>query len=269
MQESLAHIRINKIRGALISFIIHLALALLIFYFGYTTPLPLPEEEGISINFGTTETGAGIEEPAPSQAMEDAMASTNSESDEEILTQNTEEAPTIEKKNPDVKKPLTVPVTKKTNETTNQNTEEVKVVDSRKPNQKALFPGAGDANSTSNNQGITNGNGNQGKLEGVADADAYNGSGGNGVSYKLDGRKFISLPKPEYTKQTYGTVIVEITVDREGKVVAAVAGVKGSTTLDEYLINSAKRAALSSRFDANPNAPAFQKGYVTYKFLLN
>ena len=62
--------------------------------------------------------------------------------------------------------------------------------------------------------------------------------------------------------------MVEVSVDRSGKVIQAVAGIKGSTTLDEYLLKVAKEAALEARFDAKPNAPLFQKGTITYNFIL-
>jgi outer membrane biosynthesis protein TonB len=61
---------------------------------------------------------------------------------------------------------------------------------------------------------------------------------------------------------------VEVSVDREGKVIQAIPGSKGSTTLDEYLLKAAKDAALEARFEAKPDAPAVQKGSITYNFIL-
>jgi len=63
-------------------------------------------------------------------------------------------------------------------------------------------------------------------------------------------------------------VVVEVTVDQNGKVTKAVPGVKGSTTLDEYLLQSAKEAALKAVFDLKLDAPAYQKGTITYFFKL-
>jgi TonB family protein len=84
----------------------------------------------------------------------------------------------------------------------------------------------------------------------------------------LDGRSVLSLPKPEYTNQVEGDVVVEVTVDKDGRVIQATPGYRGSTTLDENLLQLAKKAALIARFDRNPNAPAVQKGTITYKFRL-
>ena len=62
--------------------------------------------------------------------------------------------------------------------------------------------------------------------------------------------------------------MVEVTVDRLGNVTYANPGVKGSTTLDEYLLKSAKKAALGAKFDRKSGAPAYQKGTITYYFKL-
>ncbi len=111
----------------------------------------------------------------------------------------------------------------------------------------------------------------QGGVGGGTGGGAGTGTGpntGGGISYNLAGRNFLSLPKPEYNQQTEGIVVVEVTVDKDGTVTQAIAGVKGSTTLDDDLLSSAKNAALKAKFDKNPNAPAYQKGSITYRFRL-
>ena len=50
--------------------------------------------------------------------------------------------------------------------------------------------------------------------------------------------------------------------------IQAVPGIKGSTTLDEYLLKVAKEAAMKATFEAKPDAPAIQKGTITYNFKL-
>jgi hypothetical protein len=62
--------------------------------------------------------------------------------------------------------------------------------------------------------------------------------------------------------------MVEISVDRSGIVIQAIPGTKGSTTLDEYLLKVARDAALKARFDPKSDAPAVQKGTITYNFIL-
>lgn len=75
------------------------------------------------------------------------------------------------------------------------------------------------------------------------------GTGDKGISYDLKGRGFQKLPPPKYDYQGEGRVVVEVSVDRSGKVIQATPGIKGSTTLDEYLLKVAKDAALESRFE--------------------
>ncbi|MBC8004182.1 MAG: hypothetical protein H7X84_01820 [Verrucomicrobia bacterium] len=131
--------------------------------------------------------------------------------------------------------------------------------------------GKGTADSRSTSQGVTYGGGNQGSPEGAANADKYGpGNGaGNGTSYSLDGRSGLSLPKPVYTENEDGIVVVQITVDKNGAVTKAEPGVKGSNTANPQLIAAARKAALSARFNADPNAPAFQVGTITYRFVLD
>ncbi len=136
--------------------------------------------------------------------------------------------------------------------------------------KNAFSQGQGVAATTS--EGETGGKGNQGVKEGSPQAGAHSGTpggGGNGISYDLSGRKPLSLPKPEYNGKEEGKVVVEVTVDRNGNVTKANPGVQGSTTLNEYLLSVAKKAALASKFDRKPDAPAYQKGTITYVFIQN
>jgi hypothetical protein len=88
------------------------------------------------------------------------------------------------------------------------------------------------------------------------------------LSFNLVERGVVSLPIPENNYQGEGRIVVEISVDRNGKVIQAVPGVKGSTTLDEYLLKVVKDAALKSLFESKSDAPAVQKGTITYSFIL-
>jgi colicin import membrane protein len=88
-----------------------------------------------------------------------------------------------------------------------------------------------------------------------------------GISISLSGRTPVALPKPEYHIQREGIVVVEVTVDKNGNVTNAVPGVRGSTTINDYLMTSAKNAALRAKFNVI-DAPAFQKGTITYHFML-
>jgi TonB family protein len=93
-------------------------------------------------------------------------------------------------------------------------------------------------------------------------------TGDKGISCDVKGRGFQSLPAPKYDYQGEGKVVVEVSVDRAGKVTQAVPGAKGSTTLDEYLLTVAKEAALKATFTPKLDAPSVQKGTITYNFII-
>ncbi|HOW41622.1 MAG TPA: hypothetical protein PL123_13840, partial [Bacteroidales bacterium] len=127
------------------------------------------------------------------------------------------------------------------------------------------------AGTNSTSEGIAGGPGNQGVRTGSVDSKVRGpggGTGNSGISYDLQGRGFQKLPNPKYDYQGEGRVVVDVSVDREGKVIQAIPGTKGSTTLDEYLLRVAKEAALEARFEAKPDAPIVQKGTITYNFIL-
>jgi len=129
----------------------------------------------------------------------------------------------------------------------------------------------GQGTSSNSSQGKTFPSGNQGQPTGSTNSDNYSGTGlGNkGVSYDLQGRNSLSIPKPQYNLQEGGKVVVEITVDKNGKVVSARPGMPGSTTSNATLFEAARKAALKAKFNSDSGAPAYQKGTITYHFQLN
>lgn len=131
--------------------------------------------------------------------------------------------------------------------------------------------GQGSAGSKSTGQGVTYPGGNQGSPNGTANSDNYNKGGGigNGPSYSLGGRSALTLPLPVYPGNEGGVVVVQVTVDKNGNVTKAVTGVRGSTTLIPELLAAAQKAALLAKFNVDANAPAFQQGTITYRFVLD
>ena len=135
------------------------------------------------------------------------------------------------------------------------------------------FGGKSESGSSSS-EGVTGGEGNQGMTTGSVNSQDHtmiNSTGNNGISYSLAGRNVEgALKKPDYPGQESGKVVVQITVDKEGRVIAAVPGVRGSTTTNTKLHQAAKKAALTARFNkvTDPNAPINQKGTITYDFRL-
>ena len=77
-----------------------------------------------------------------------------------------------------------------------------------------------------------------------------------------------TLPRPSYTVQAEGTVVVDIWVDNYGNVQKAVAGGEGTTGSNKDLWLAARKAALGAHFNMSADAPAMQKGTITYIFKL-
>ncbi len=91
-------------------------------------------------------------------------------------------------------------------------------------------------------------------------------TGESNIVYYLENRYHVSLPIPVYLAQGGGKVIIEITVDRNGKVIHAIAKA-GQKFRDEKIILYAEAAALRTLFNADPKAPAQQKGTIHYNFI--
>ena len=84
---------------------------------------------------------------------------------------------------------------------------------------------------------------------------------------KLAGRSINgTLPRPSYGVQTSGTVVVDIWVDNYGIVQKATPGAEGTTVTDKELWNEARKAAMQASFNMSAEAPAMQKGTITYIF---
>jgi colicin import membrane protein len=142
-------------------------------------------------------------------------------------------------------------------------------INSRAKNVFGSTSGQGDANSQSSGQGVTYQPGNQGSATGTAGAGQYGPGGGEGITFNLTGRSMRTMIKPVYSENEEGVVVVTITVDINGNVVNAVAGARGTTSMNQNLWQAAIRAAKATKFDANRNAPAQQTGTITYRFVLN
>lgn len=287
----------HKHRYGIIGTIIFFTIVVLVLlYFGFHTKLPLPGEEGILVNFGTEENGSGLVEPQQSnkKAQEkQEVTKPNEETPqaiekpkekvEKVLNQDFEDAAAIENKKKEAEKKKRIKEKEiekqrlieeqriKEEELQKQKEQEEKqnIINNRIKN--AFSNGKNDNANSSKSEGVTTGKGNQGSKNGSVDSKNRgkgNGLGNKGISFSLKGRNPRFLPKPEYNLQLSGIVVVEVTVDQYGNVVKANPGIKGSTILDATLLNAAQKAALKAKFDVKHNAPAYQKGTITYHFIL-
>ena len=248
----------NRRKAIIGTVLFHIGLLLCFIFMGLTYQIPPPPEEGITINFGYQDFGSGSEQPeqiVEEQEITPQEIVNNNPVVEDISTQDIEETPTTK-----LKEQLEEP--KEVNKIEEKNPEPV-------VNTKALYPGKKQNNS--NSQGISEGQGDQGSQDGDPNSNAYTGGGigTNGVAYQLGGRTIAEIKKPNYDSQQQGKVVVTIRVDRNGKVISATPGAKGSTTTNAYLYSKAKEAALKTTFEANTDAPEIQVGTIIYNFKLN
>lgn len=98
-----------------------------------------------------------------------------------------------------------------------------------------------------------------------------NGSGnglGNGSGYALNGRKALTKPSPAYNCNEEGVVVVQITVDKNGNVIEAKPGARGTTNAANCLASQAKIAAMNTKWSASPDGTEKQVGTIRYNFSL-
>lgn len=256
--------RKNKISGIITTILVHLAILALLIIFGFSTTLPLPGEEGVEVSLGSSNTGFGeIQPEKPAEAEKKATPPPPKEVvKENIVTQDTEEAPAVETVKKEVIKEF--PVEKVPEEVVEEPVKEPEV------NPAALYKGKSTTKTQAPSEGNTSGEGDMGKPGGSIDSKNYLGKGGfgDGPSYDLGGRQHRKLAIPGKQFSENATVVVQIYVDRGGKVIKAVAIDKGSTTTSASLRRLAENAAISSVFQAKPDAAEVQRGTITYHFVV-
>jgi outer membrane biosynthesis protein TonB len=281
-----------------------LVLFLILFFTYLITPIPpYPEGGGgkgmeIEVNLGFADEGFGDVQQADlalpdfNEEVTRQVAPVEAPK-EEVLSQENEETATVSTP-PKVKKKVTPKVTAPVPDKTVKKKVPAPVVEKpRVANQAALYKPKSQTGSQTS-QGVTKGSGDQGDPNGSQSSAIYGkggtggdgtgggsggGSGGGtgtgigngvgpGISYTLSGRSMVIIRKPDFTIQKEGIVVVEITVDKTGKVVSAKPGVKGSTIVDNTLYSAARKAALESKFNLKDDAPDLQIGNLTYHFKL-
>lgn len=257
-----------------ITVVVHLIILALLLLFGlkYLDP---PPENGIAINFGTTDFGNGQEQPnepvktAPKEVSQEPTSQTKAEIKEEVLTQDTEDAPVIkkeEKKEISKEPPKELPkktIPKKPDPTPDKSTNDA---------LSSLINGPKNNGTTLGSEGDDDKIGDKGDPNGDPNATSYYGTGkgldGDG-NYILGGRKALNKERFVQDCNEAGIVVVSIEVDRTGKVINATAGVRGTTNNSKCLLDPAKRAALATKFNADEKAPSKQIGKIIYNFKLS
>ena len=271
----------NKNKAKVWTVIVHILLMLWFAFYGLTYQDP-PPEEGIAINFGYEETGAGqntqaaptIPPPTPATPVKTPQVQ------EEVVTQDVEDAPVIESTDdPTPTKPKEV--VEQPKETTEKPTETVQEPEpDPQPTEEEL-----ERNNKINNlenrltktnqkggDGKTESGGNQGQIDG--DILSPNRTGGNGIGnsgdFFLNGRDVRNKIKPKNDCNKEGTIVVIIRVNSEGRVVEAQGGGNipngpKSDLTNTCLIPIAEAAAKKTTWTPKSGADV-QVGYIVYVF---
>ena len=233
---------------------IHLLVAVFLLLCGLERSMPAKEEEGLFVNFGTVDEASGLFEPETQTAAETVTKATAETVSEDLITQDMEAsiALTEKKKEAETKKELEAEQQRKASEIRNQTAS----VFAKSPGQ------------TSNQGTAATGTGNQGSISGSPSSTTMIGGGQGYGNFSLDGRSTIgSLPRPPYTIQEEGVVVVKIVVNPKGSVVSAAINLQGTTTDNATLRSAALSAARQARFN-DITGTQNQSGTITYHFKL-
>lgn len=257
-----------------ITMIIHVLLIVLLLFLGlkYLDP---PPESGIAINFGNSEVGSGEVQPtepvksAP-QPTTQPVVSQPKPVVEEVVTQETAEAPVIEKKvekkpvvNEKPVEPKKVEPAKQPDPTPSKSTTDA---------LSSILNGPRSEGTARGGEGNDQVAGDKGSPDGDPSASSYYGNGtgldGDG-NYRLGGRRALNKAREIPDCNEAGIVVVQIEVNQNGQVIKATPGVRGTTNSAACLTEPARRAAMSTRFNSDPKAPARQVGTIVYSFKLS
>lgn len=267
--------------SARITGLIALILFLLLFFVGpqYLDP---PEEYGVAVNFGNTDFGSGNKPLAqPRKAVEDKVVEesqpetsnaqptqTNTKT-EEVMTEENAEAIAIKKqKEAEAKARAEAERIERQKREAEERERREKEAKTKKLDD--LIGGV--KNSSGNDdggEGPDNQGGNKGQLDGDPYAPSYfggSGPGKGGVGYGLGGRGKPSRKVYKQECNEYGLVVVKIEVNKQGRVVKATPGIRGTTNTHPCLLEPAKKIALSHKWPSDPDAPTKQIGFVSINF---
>lgn len=249
-----------------ITVLLFVLLFLLFFLYRFTTVVVEPPITGgeILINFGTTEKGKGPiqpKQPVESASQPESVAETT-KADQPVTTQNVTEAVQLH-----------------TSEKPQSHTENVKPTPEAKP-APSPSKATSDALSSIINGPVSSGGqrsqgdddvaGDAGQITGDMYANTTYGSGrgqgaGGGASWGLNGRSLASRGQvvPDCNEQ--GTVVLEIRVDRSGRVVSA-QHTRGTTNSAKCLLDAAVGTAKTFRWKPDSKAPEVQIGFIVINF---
>lgn len=295
----------DKRKSFLITAMIYTLLLLILFFIRFWPPANTNEMllagggggGGVTINFGDSDFGSGKDYQSEVLNVKDEVKQVDAQAtpDEDIISSDTPEDnavvipknPTPVKTKPIVKtdpKPVEI---KKPTVSKNTNDALSSILGGSKKggdgdddqagnkgksngdlNSNGYYGGGGSGGGTGGGNGTGNGTGTGSGTGSGSGGGSGSGSGG-GVGYSLGNRKALSKPAPNYNCNEEGKVVVEVSVDKNGKTIAATPGIKGTTNTAKCLLDQARIAAMNTKWQASEDAPERQVGKIIYSFSLN
>lgn len=247
----------------------HVAVILFLLLMVFTKP-ERPEEDGMPVMLGEVPDARGGN--APSLVKVDVMpVESPAKVEQDIITQEEEETivlkpRTDEKK--EVKKPEKTEAEKA--EEARRLAEEKAERERREAEEAARkrVAGAFGKGAQMGSTGTSTGQGVQGSTTGNDSEGALTGQGGYGT-FSLGGRALGEggLPRPAYNVQDEGRVVINITVNPAGQVIATEINLQQTNTISPSLRKAAEEAARKARFNAVEGLNN-QMGTITYHFKL-
>ncbi len=266
----------EQIYGALCTLVVHI-IALLILLFVVIDKPQQQDEAGVSVVMGNVEEASGDNYSytevgvAPSSEADAYTPAPRPSVDEPLITQNDESTVEInsgESKNEKSDIPAKDPLQEQREREALEAERKRKEAEEMERRTNALIAGAfGKGNKMSDSGSSAVGKGNEGAVEGNETTGVKTGVGGYGT-FDLNGRSLSGqgLPRPAYNVQDEGRVVVNITVNSEGRVIDTSINPRTNTqngTLRQAALQAARRAVFN-RIDAVNN----QMGTITYYFKL-
>ncbi|MDR0750690.1 MAG: energy transducer TonB [Tannerellaceae bacterium] len=249
----------------------HLIILLILWTMALKT-IPPEEEGGILVNFGNLNEAAGLFEPrytgqtVPQYTPPAPQPRT--EAAEEAVTQDMEESIALdnEKKKKEEERRREEERRQREEAENRRRAEEQRKREEAISNRVAGAFGTGSTSEAGQGDAPA-GTGNQGSPFGNTDHGASEGTGGYGT-FSLQGRTLGAggLPRPAYTVQEEGRIVINITVDPKGNVIFAEPG-RGTNIDNASMRKSAIEAALRTRFNSISGTNN-QSGTITYRYSL-
>lgn len=274
--------RKSELIGVLGALLVHVAFFALLILVSFVVPGPEEDAGGVPVMLGNTDMANGEADPSLVDveilppAADPVPAQPEEVTEQEMITQDTEETVAVKPKTePKKEKPKEV---KKPEKTAAEKAADARKLAEAKAEQerkaaaeaagKRVAGAFGKGAQMGGNKGMSDsGTGVEGSKDGNSSTGAKSGVGGYGT-FNLGGRSIGEggLPRPAYNVQEEGKVVVTITVNPAGQVIATSIN-RQTNTVNATLRKAAEDAARKARFNS-VDGMNNQTGTITYYFNL-